>query len=329
MFYIIVIGIIVFIILILYVLSRIKYKKEEIEIQAEEYERLSQQEKIKEEQTKEYINQIMFYNLINDVLSLKKLNYKLSCIKKRRILSSEELQPNYKRENLFNTYVLISENTICLRKPSNDTKYKIIHELLDKHKDNTISKETISKLSDQIAEKITHQFEKIEIVIMALNYEMRYEIEKQIKRTTGFDYRQFPYIYAYISLSDDKIDIHLSEFHCDQMAQSPGEPDYRGKGYGSLLLHSALDYFSDFIKRLKWIEKPSTITISGTLAQADKKHYKSRNKFYYTHGFRLIPNDKTIMIDDIENIIEGSFTASLQDLMTKKKENEKKYTTQL
>lgn len=325
MFYIIVIGLTLFILLILYVLSQIKNKKEEIEIQTEEYERLSQQEKKKDKQIDEYTKQITFFNLINNILALKKSHYKLSVIKKRKILDTEQLLPEYLKKHRFDTYVLFSENAIQLNSVFLKSANDITREQFEQYNDVELSKEFIDNLSNRFADKIPRQLVKIEFVILALNIEMSGEIEKQIKNPLGFKYQLFPYMESSIIISDDEIRLYISEFHCDQMAQSPINTDYRGKGYGTILLHAALDFFSDFIVRLKWNEKPSSVIVSGKLSQADKKHYKLRNKFYRTHGFELIPYNKLIKKNDIKNIIEGQFTASLQDLMSKKKENENKY----
>ncbi|MCC3351820.1 GNAT family N-acetyltransferase [Ruminococcus albus] len=140
-----------------------------------------------------------------------------------------------------------------------------------------------------------------EIELYAINSEMYYSImhetELRIKS-------HVPYIEASFDYSVEETTVRIDEFHSRVSFY-----DYRGKGYGSLLLDSMVSFLKDEEKK----KNPSMpIRFIGMLSYVDidkEKDIEIRNGFYERKGFKLKNMSK-----DGKN---GKIEAMLEDIKTK------------
>lgn len=140
-----------------------------------------------------------------------------------------------------------------------------------------------------------------EIELYAINSEMYYSImhetELRIKS-------HVPYIEASFDYSVEETTVRIDEFH-----SRVSDYDYRGKGYGSLLLDSMVSFLKDEEKK----KNPSMpIRFIGMLSYVDideEKDIEIRNGFYERKGFKL----KNMSKDGKDGKIE----AMLEDIKTK------------
>ena len=128
-------------------------------------------------------------------------------------------------------------------------------------------------------------------------YSIKHETELRIKSNV-------PYIEASIDYSVEETTVRIDEFHSRVSFY-----DYRGKGYGSLLLDSMVSFLKDEEKK----KNPSMpIRFIGMLSYVDideEKDIEIRNGFYERKGFKL----KNMSKDGKDGKIE----ARLEDIKTK------------
>lgn len=140
-----------------------------------------------------------------------------------------------------------------------------------------------------------------EIELYAINSDMYYSIKHQ---TELCGKSKIPYIEASIDYSTDETTVRIDEFHT-----RVSYDDFRGKGYGSLLLDSMVSFLKDEEKK----KNPSMpIRFIGMLSYVDideEKDIEIRNGFYERKGFKL----KNMSKDGKDGKIE----AMLEDIKTK------------
>ncbi|WP_024859072.1 GNAT family N-acetyltransferase [Ruminococcus albus] len=140
-----------------------------------------------------------------------------------------------------------------------------------------------------------------EIELYAINSDMYYSIKHQ---TELCGKSKIPYIEASIDYSVEETTVRIDEFHSRVSFY-----DYRGKGYGSLLLDSMVSFLKDEEKK----KSPSIpIKLIGMLSYVDideEKDIEIRNGFYERKGFKL----KNMSKDGKDGKIE----AMLEDIKTK------------
>lgn len=232
---------------------------------------------------------------------------------------------------MLSSYGKIVDNLVKEKKEHLETiqTYKKVCELLEAHKNYRLY--TITNIKDKNSEAseigcdtmviLVDRREKVpenslrryplqlnelmtnggEFELYAINSEMFYSIEHESDLRLRSN---IPYLMASIDYSVEATTVRIDEFHSRVSFY-----DYRGKGYGSLLLDSMVSFLKDEEKK----KNPSMpIRFIGMLSYVDidkEKDIEIRNGFYERKGFKLKNMSK-----DGKN---GKIEAMLEDIKTK------------